>query len=133
MAVSGTRENIDTRVGVLENGLRDLRGVVDTGRVETRQGFQDVNSAIIRLSEQISTRAAPTNWWGVFSAAAATVVVIGALFSLAEWRVGVASDPSHRAQELARKQIEKLHEQVIELRIQNGIAADRMGRAAVPR
>lgn len=130
------KTDMPTRVGVLESSVGDLRSAVDNVRVETRQGFDAVNRQLADLGKQMLSSPKPTNWLGIVAAMASTVVIIGALFSLAEWRVGVAQDPTHRALEQSRKEADKQREMIIELRIQNAIIGDRLGRqnsaASVP-
>lgn len=65
----------------------------------------------------------PTNWYGLISAAAATVVIVGAIFGLAEWRVANASTPLYEAARETRANLQKAQEQLIELRIKQAVSA----------
>lgn len=125
--------NIGERVSVLETGFKDLKSTVENGRVETRQGFVDVTQTLNGMRMELAGLAGsarPTNWLGIAAAAAAVVAVIGAFFTLAEWRVSVTADPFAKTLDLQRRAMDKQAEQIIELRVEHGILKDRMRRIA---
>ena len=125
--------NIGERVSVLETGFKDLKSTVENGRVETRQGFVEVTQTLNQVRTDVAAlagRARPTNWVGIAAAVAAVVGVMGAFFTLAEWRVSVTADPFAKTIELQRRTIDKLAEQIIELRVEHGVMKDRLRRVA---
>lgn len=94
VARNGNNEtNLPIRVSVLEHGVQELKAGLDSHRGETRAAFNSLQLSLDRLGEDVSSRAQPTNWYGIMSAGAAAVMIVAAIFGLAEWRVNNAMTP----------------------------------------
>ena len=106
---------------MLENNVVALKEAQDAHRSETRAGFADIKLALDRLFSDVAQRASPTNWFAVIGAAASAIVIIGAVFALAEWRVTAVSDPLQKSLVETRAAVEKQQSQISDLRVQLGV------------
>lgn len=107
---------LPTRVSVLEHGVSELKAGLDSHRGETRAAFNSLQMSLDRLGDDVSSRAQPTNWYGLLSAIAATVVIIGGIFALAEWRVTAALAPINEVRLERGVVLRDLQSQIFELR-----------------
>jgi len=84
-------KELNTRVTVLEHGFSRLEHKVDAGQIESRASMLDLNH---KLDTLITTGAgSKPNWYAAIGLVLTVVGITSAVFSLAEWRVGVASGP----------------------------------------
>jgi hypothetical protein len=72
-----------------------------------------------------------TNWYGLLSAAAAALVIVGSIFGLAEWRVSNAQAPLVEAAREARKAIQHSTDMLVEIRIKQGVMEAENNRVKV--
>lgn len=112
---------LPTRVSVLEHGVQELKTGLDGHRGETRAAFSALQQSLERLGNDIASRGNPTNWYGLISSAAATVMIVGAIFGLAEWRVANASTPLYEALKESRATDRRTTEQIVELRVKQAV------------
>lgn len=121
MAAAAPRDDIPIRLTVVEHNVAELKTGLDGHRNESRQGFGALQASLDRLSSDVAKRATPTNWYGFIGAAAATVMIIGSIFALAEWRVGSANAPLYEANQRQLREMAKLTDQLVELRIKQAV------------
>lgn len=122
---------LPTRVSVLEHGVQELRTGLDGHRNETRAGFQSMQATLERVIQEVANRAHPTNWIGIISAAAATVGIVAAVFSLSEWRVGTATAPLYELVRASARHVEKQDELIVNLRVMQAVQAAEAERVKV--
>lgn len=130
MASSDTRERgLAPRVSVLETNVESVKADVGTLRNETREGFAGVRAALDRIGERLAAsdtarltyeagRPRSTNWYAVIGFVVAAVTIMGAIFSLAEWRVSTAFDPLKEIVREHRHELRETREKHLQLRIE---------------
>lgn len=119
---------LPTRVSVLEHAVGEVKTGLDSHRGETRASFgetraafNNLQSALERLGSDIAKRANPTNWYAVIGAAASTIGIVASIFALAEWRVSNANAPLYEAVRDGRAALSRNGDDIVKLRIQQGI------------
>lgn len=108
---------LPTRVSVLEHGVQELRTGLDGHRNETRAGFQSLQATLERVGTEVANRARPTNWSGIIGAVASTIMIVGAIFGLAEWRVSNAVAPINEFRIERGVILRAMAEELVQLRI----------------
>jgi hypothetical protein len=83
--------DLPARVAVLEHSVQEVKNDLSGHRLESRQSLQEIQSALHSLVK--SGAGQKTNWYAVMGFVAGGMAVVGFIFSLAEWRVGVALSP----------------------------------------
>lgn len=108
MSATHQPREMDSRVSVLEHGFSRLEHKVDSGMAELGH----------KLDKVISNGGGQRpNLYASIGLVVAVVSIIGAIFSLAEWRVGVASDPLKVTLDDMRRQLRDGNEKLIQLRV----------------
>lgn len=118
---------LSSRVAVLEHGLTRLESKVDSGMADLRQqasaNVADLRHASANVAGKLDTLIGTgaghkPNYYAAIGLVVAVVSIIGAIFSLAEWRVGVASAPTNATLETLRRQADEVRKEQIELQIE---------------
>lgn len=122
MAADTRERGLAPRVSVLETNVESVKADVGTLRNETREGFAGVRTALDRIGERLisheANRPRSTNWYAVIGFVVAAVTIMGAIFSLAEWRVSTAFDPLKEIVREHRHELRESREKQLQLRIE---------------
>jgi hypothetical protein len=119
--MASSETTLPIRVSVLEHTVGEVKSGLDSHRGETRTAFNNLQSALERLGADIARRASPTNWYAVIGATASGIGIVAAVFALAEWRVTNANAPLYEAVRDGRAAISRSGDDIVKLRIQQGI------------
>lgn len=120
--------SLPTRVSVLEHGVQELKTGLDSHRGETRVAFSALQTAMQasqnvvqtsmeQLSRDIQSRGQPTNWNNVVQTVAGTIMIIGAIFGLNEWRINAALAPVTEARISRGVQLKEITEEINEMKV----------------